>query len=249
MIVDSLLYVGRSLLATDVVPAAAFAALDRSGADVGIAAPMKPPGYHFRAANEYLAKMVLESGGRLIGLARVDPNLGQSACDDLVYAVEQLKLAGLFLHPWEECFQITSPRVRPVLEIARLRHLPVYIASGYPWVSEALQVSSVARDYPEVSMVATNGCQINISGLGTFDAFEAMAEADNLLMQTAGVYRQDFIDEVISRHGANRVMFASAFPYMDPALEILRTRRAEGGEPGQRLLAGGNAARLFGLST
>ena len=53
------------------------------------------------------------------GFARVDPNLGAEACDELDRALGELGLAGLFLHPWEEVFRISAPLVDPVLEAAR----------------------------------------------------------------------------------------------------------------------------------
>jgi predicted TIM-barrel fold metal-dependent hydrolase len=247
MIVDSLTYMGSSLLGEDVSATDLKAALDRTGVDVAVVSPMKPPSYHLRAANELVAKAVSESDGRLVGLARVDPNVGESASEDLVYGLEQLGFVGLFLHPWEECFQITSPRVGPLLEIAREHLVPVVIASGYPWVSEALQVASVAEEYPTVDFIATNGGQINISGLGTFDAFLALAGNANLQIQTTGVYRQDFIEEVISRYGPERVLYASGFPYMFPALEILRVHRAECDDAAKADIIGGNAIRAFKL--
>jgi predicted TIM-barrel fold metal-dependent hydrolase len=247
MIVDSLTYLGESLFGSDTHVADLLTALDGAGIDRAIVCPMKPPNYVLRPANERLAESVQRHPDRLVGLARVDPNRGQEACDDLLYCLEELGLAGLFLHPWEECFPITSPRVRPLLDIARQRRIPVVVASGYPWLSEALQVGAVAREYPDVTLVATNGCQINISGLGTFDAFEALAGNANLMIQTAGVYRQDFIEEVIKRHGAGRVLYSSAFPYMDPRLELMRVSHANCDQSTKDQLAGSTAAAVFGL--
>jgi predicted TIM-barrel fold metal-dependent hydrolase len=162
--------------------------------------------------------------------------------------VSELGLRGVFLHPWEETFRANAPLVHPVCETARRLGVPVVVAAGWPWLSDGLQVGEVAARYPEVTFVATNGVQINISGLGQQDAELALADNPNLLVQTAGVYREDFLERVVRAFGAERLLFASGFPQFDPRLEILRVRWApnlDGAAKG--LILGGNATRLLAL--
>ena len=104
--------------------------------------------------------------------------------------------------------------------------LPVIVAAGYPWLSEGLQVGELARRHPEVRIVATNGCQINISGLGQTDAELALEANPNLVVQTTGVYREDFLEGVSARFGPERLLYASGFPFFEPRLEVLRVRWA-----------------------
>ena len=206
---------------------------------------MKPRGYDLGPANEAVAEAVRAHPDRLRGFARVDPLLGDEACAELARALGDLGLSGLFLHPWEETFRVSAPFVDPVIETARRDRAPVIVATGYPWLSEALQVGELARRFPDVTFVATNGAQINISGLGQTDAELALAANDNLFIQTAGVYREDFIEGVVRRFGAHRVLFASAFPLLEPRLEILRVRWAHLDEGAKEEILGGNAARLL----
>jgi uncharacterized protein len=185
---------------------------------------------------------------RLTGLARVDPLLGDDACEELERALDELGLGGLFLHPWQETFPIADHRVDAIVAIARRRGVPVIVAAGYPFLSEALQVGALARRFPDVVFVATNGIQLNISGLGQTDAELALAGADNLLLQTSGVYREDFIEGVVRRFGARRVLYASSYPLLDPRLEIRRVQWAAFSESESDALLGGNAATVFGLA-
>ncbi len=215
--------------------------------DCAIVCPARPRGYHLAAANDAVAEAVTVAAGRLTGIARVDPLLGRDACAELERALGHLELQGLFLHPWEESFRITDSCVTPVVETARRFGVPVIVAAGYPWVSEALQVGTLARRFPDVPFVATNGLQLNISGLGQIDAEFAMAEADNLFIQTAGVYREDFLKGVVSRFGHRRVLYASSYPLLDPRLEIRRVQWAGFSEEEAAALLGGNARSLFGL--
>lgn len=140
---------------------------------------------------------------------------------------------------------MSAPLVDPVMEVARERGAPVIVAAGYPWLSEGLQVGELARRFRDVPIIATNGGQINISGLGQTDVELALADNGNLLIQTAGVYREDFLEGVVARFGAERVVFASAFPLMDPRLEIRRVQWAHVDESAKERILGGNLASLL----
>jgi len=209
--------------------------------------PVKPPGYHLGEANDAVAAAVAAGDGRLVGLARVDPLQGDEAGRELERALGGLGLCGLFLHPWEETFRIADRRVDPVVAVAREHGVPVVVAAGYPWLSEALQVGELARRFLDVTFVATNGLQLNISGLGQVDAELALAAAPNLRLQTAGVYREDFLEGVVRRFGVERLLFASAYPLFDPRLEIRRVEWADFSADDAAALLGGNAQIVFRL--
>jgi uncharacterized protein len=187
----------------------------------------------------------MQGNARFAGLARVDPRLRDAAYREFERALTELGLRGLFLHPWEENFPITAPYVQPLMEIAGERGVPVVVASGYPWVSEALQVGRLAAQNPAVTIIATNGGQVNISGLGQTNAELALANNDNLLLQTAGVYRQDFLEMIVTRYGPDRLLFAGAFPWMDPRLEVLRVRWAHFSDAEKESILSKNADRIF----
>jgi len=125
----------------------------------------------------------------------------------------------------------------------------VLVATGYPWVSEAAQVGDLARRHPDVSLIMTHGGQINISGLGQMDAFEVLRRHSNVCMETSGVYRQDFILEVVDQLGPDRVLFGSNSPRMDVRLEVERVRRANVNEAARTLMLEGNARRVFRLES
>lgn len=245
MTIDSLTFLGESLFGPRATPADLIAMLDELEVERAVVCPLKPPGYHLGPANDAVAEAVRAHPGRLAGFARVDPNLGEAACVELERAAGELGLRGLFLHPWEETFRVSATLVDPVLEVARSRGLPVIVAAGYPWLSEGLQVGELARRFPDVRIVATNGGQLNMSGLGQTDVELALAASANLVVQTAGVYREDFLENVVSRFGAGRLLYASAFPYLEPRLELLRARWAHFDDAARAAVLGGNAVSLF----
>jgi len=197
---------------------------------------------------EQLAEAVAREP-RLVGLARVDPNQAQEAVQELERATKELGLKGLFLHPWEETFRINGPRDDPLLARCAELQIPVVIASGNPWVSEAAQVGALPRRSANVTLVMTHGGQINISGLGQADALGTLQRHPNVCMETSGVYRQDFLEDVATQIGPERVLFGSNSPFMDIRLEVERVRWANLAEDSKMLILAGNAQRIFKLDS
>jgi len=241
--VDALTFVGESLFGPSATVDELLRALDETGCDRAVVCPFRPRSYRLEEANDLVTRAVERHPDRLVGFARVDPNLGDAAARELGRATGELGLRGLLLHPWEETFRVHDRTVDDLLDGFAL---PVIVAAGYPWLSEGLQVGELARRHPALPIVATNGCQINISGLGQTDAELALAANPNLVVQTTGVYREDFLEGVVARHGAERLLYASGFPLFDPRLEVLRVRWAPNlDDAGRAQVLGGNAERLL----
>jgi predicted TIM-barrel fold metal-dependent hydrolase len=246
VIVDGFTLLGDSLYPGGVNAAAAIAAMDEAEIDVAVACPVKPRSYDLPSANRAVAEAVARHPTRLVGFARVDPFLGGEACRHLRAAVAD-GARGLFLHPWEETFRANAPVVDPVIRTASELDIPVLIAAGYPWLSEGLQIGALAGRFPEVTFIATNGAQMNISGFGQVDAELSLSRNANLLITTNGVYREDFLEGVVRRVGAERLVFASGFPAMDPVLERRRVEWSHLKEGEKKRVLGITLARLLEL--
>ncbi len=248
MTIDGLSFLGASLFGTGDAPDALVRRMDELDIAVTVVAPCRPPDYHLPPANAWLAEVARHADGRLVGLGRIDPNR-PDAVRHAEEALGGLGLRGLFLHPREEVFGIDGPGVDAVVEVAAAHGRPVVVSAGWPWLAEALQVAELARRHREVRFVMTNGGQFNISGLGQFDAELALRRCPNLLVQTSGVYRQDFIERAVAELGAQRVVFASGSPVFSATYELLRVQLAEvASEADRELILEGNAASLFGLA-
>jgi predicted TIM-barrel fold metal-dependent hydrolase len=241
VIVDSLVFLGESLFGHAVSADDLLAWMDELEVDVAVVAPLRPRDYHLGPANDAVAEAVRAHPQRLVGLGRVDPNQGDAAAVEAERCLGELGCVGLFLHPWEETYRVDNPAVADVVPDGA----PVVVASGYPWLSEGLQVGELARARAGRPVVATNGGQINISGLGQTDVELALAASENLLVQTSGVYREDFLEGVVARFGAERLLYASAYPWFDPRLELLRVRWAHFDDDARSAILGGNAQRML----
>ncbi|MHB1683902.1 MAG: amidohydrolase family protein [Bacilli bacterium] len=222
MKIDAHVHVGKSIFGYELSPEKLREDMLQNGIDVSILCPVQPYTYHLEPENDYIARLVREYGDVFVGFCRVDPRQGDKAVQEVERAISTLGLKGVFLHPWEEGYRVNADFVVAVVERASELRVPIMISTGYPWLSHALQVADLASQVSEAKIIMTNGGQINISGLAQADAYQALRRQDNLLIETSGVYRQDFLENVIKEFGSQRVVFGSNAPRMHQGFELDR---------------------------
>jgi predicted TIM-barrel fold metal-dependent hydrolase len=246
MIFDFRVFVGQSFDGTQQATTELLRTMDLLNVEMALVCPLKPLSYNLDQANANLAASLKDHSGRLLGAARIDP-WQPAAAESLRRGLEVHDLRALYLNPWEESFRADMEQLDSLMQIAEAQASPVLVASGYPWLSGALQVRKLAQRWPNVPVVMTNGGQINISGLGQADATLALRQTPNLYIDTAGVYRQDFIEETVEAFGAERVLFGSGAPYFDQRYEIKRVLLAKVSDAARQAMQGDNALRMLGL--
>ncbi|HET7034274.1 MAG TPA: amidohydrolase family protein [Thermomicrobiaceae bacterium] len=245
---DAQVRLGDCLYGYSLRPADLLASMERCDIGRAVLCPARPRGYDLGPANDLVAQAVSAWPDRFVGFARVDPWRGEAAVRELDRAIQQLGFRGLFLDPWEEHFVITDPIVYPIVEAAAALRLPVMIAGGYPTFSHPSQIAALARRFPEVTFIATHAGQINISGLLLGDAQAMMRACPNVIAETSGVYREDFIEDCIAEFGPGRVLWGSGAPIFDQAFETLRARMAHVSDAVKQQVGWDNIARLVARS-
>ena len=247
MIVDAFVQVGKSIHGYENPPEEVLRNMEEYGIDKSVICPVQPYTYNLEPQNDYVSGLVKKYPQSLIGFCRVDPRQTDKAVSEVNRSIEELGLKGVFLHPWEESYKVNEDFVIPILRQAAALNVPVMIATGYPWVSHALQVAHLAEQVPEVNIIMTHGGQINISGLAQADAALALRSHKNLFMETSGVYRQDFIEEAIDEFGAHRVFFGSNSPKMHQGFELDRAISATKNNPLQSVVLGEGIKQLLNM--
>jgi predicted TIM-barrel fold metal-dependent hydrolase len=248
MLIDSHVHLGRSLFGVELTEEALLASMDKHEIGQAVLIPIKPPAYHLGPENDRIADTVSRHRDRFAGFARVDPWQGMAALAELRRGIETLGLIGLFLHPFEEQFAANDERTFPLLEYLDDHGLPLMIAGGYPVFSHPSQIGDLASQFPNLTIIATHGGQINISGLLLADALRTMRANPNVIMETSGIYREDFIEDTVAEIGADRVVWGSNAPYMDQGFETLRVRRAHLDDDVKRKIGRENIRRVCRLA-
>lgn len=245
MKIDAHVYLGRSLFGYSQSCDEILRKLDALDIDRCVVCPVKPCGYNLGPENDFVASAVKEHGDRFFGLVRVDPRQGADALKEMTRGIEKLELQGLYLNPWEETCPVDSELLYPLLEMASKYGIVVMIKGGYPVVSHPSQIADLARRFPQTSMIATSGGQINISGGALQDARMMLEENKNVYMETSGIYREDFIEEMARVLGAERLIYGSGSPVLDMSFEIQRVSRAHIPQGDKKKIMGANLMKLI----
>ena len=96
--------------------------MDKEGIDIAVILPVAP-----YISNEYISKIVDYDPKRLVGFASVVPNPADYAIKELKYAIQELGLKGLKLHPGMQGFCLKNPHILRVLKFSGELGIPVII--------------------------------------------------------------------------------------------------------------------------
>jgi predicted TIM-barrel fold metal-dependent hydrolase len=245
MIIDGRVHLGHSLFGYGQSASHILSSMDRLRIDRAVLVPVKPRDYHLGPMNELVADVVHKHPDRFIGLCRVDPWQGDAAAAEVRRGFDELGACGLYLDPWEENFQANDDVVLPVLREVAGRAKPVVINAGHVRVSHPTQIWDIASRFPKVQFVACNGGQINICGILLSEARRMLEACPNIVIETAGTYREDFLEEIVTEVGEDRVLFASGSPLYDQEFEMARVRFAHISEMQREKLWALNALAVF----
>jgi uncharacterized protein len=193
----------------------------------------------YARANAEVARIVARHPGRLIGYACVHPVRDAGRVRELVgRAVCEWGFQGMKVH------RLDAPATREVCEAAAAFGVPLlYDVAGSPELLE-----QAAPEYPEVTFVVPH--------LGSFaDDWRAhqrlidqLRRLPNVLADTSGVRRFDYLVQAARRAGPGRLVFGSDGPWLHPALELAKVRLLCLPPDQEALVLGGNLHRILGAA-
>jgi uncharacterized protein len=248
MVIDIHTYIGESLFDRKISPDDLLKNMDRLGIDMSVIIPMKPFDYHLESENDRVAEIAAAYPSRFQAFGRVDPWRKEKAEAEVIRIFDKLNFSGLYINPLEEQCPLTSQVLKPVLNIMRNIRKPVMISGGHVRVSHPRQVEYIAREYPDITFIVTSGGQINICGALLWDAEEMLKTCPNVIMETSGIYRRDFIEQMTENLGGSRIVFGSGTPYYNQEFEMERIKTAQIPDEQKKMLLGQNAADILGIS-
>ena len=169
----------------------------------------------YAVANAEVARLVARRPDRLIGYACVHPVRDRRRIRTMVgRAVREWGFRGVKVH------RLDAPVSREVCEAVASFGVPLlYDVAGQPELLE-----QVAPEYPRVTFVVPH--------LGSFaDDWRAhqrlidqLRRLPNVLADTSGVRRFDYLVQAMRRAGADRLVFGSDGPWLHPGLELEKIR-------------------------
>lgn len=166
------------------------------------------------------------------------------------------RMKGLKLHPVSQNFSPDDERMKPVYQWIIKHDLPINAHSGTnidgsSQFGEPKRWTSVLEEFPDLKLILAH------LGNGFWDQSIEIAERfPNVMFDTAIAI--SYIDspntlddeeaaDIIRTIGADRILFGSDYPWIDPSKDIDRIKGLNISDKNKELILGKNAAQLFNL--
>jgi predicted TIM-barrel fold metal-dependent hydrolase len=196
-------------------------------------------GPDMRGGNDQVAAAMRAHPGRFLGYATVDPNEPKAMAAELERCFEQLGFHAIKFHCGTHGYPAESERYRPALEYAEARGLCVLIHGS---ITERL-----LETYPRALFLSAH--------VGGWDgrapnaAVELSKRHANLFLDlTSSAAWNGAIEALVQEAGAERIVFGSDVPLMDPGYQLGRVLGSLLSADEKRRILYENAARLFRIS-
>lgn len=150
---------------------------------------------------------------------------------------------------YDRAARLNSPYTQARLSLAP--QMPVVIDAGFEGFSRPADLEPFLQwfydAFPDRACILTHGGQLNISGGHLSAARQIFQQYPQTILETSGIYRQDFLEEMLQILGASRLIFGSGFPMMEERLELERIRILPVDDASYRAITCDNARRIFGM--
>ena len=198
-----------------------------------------------RTGNDLTARFVARHPDRLIGFAYVSPLVPDTMASELERAVDHLGMRAIKIYPSYTPFPLDDPVWDPVYDFAHRRGLAIITHTGIEPTTAPRFLSQVAPRFPGARFVAGHA--------GNVEPFRAQAiraarTCPNVFLETCSSFRSPgVVEELVKKAGAERVLYGSDTPLMDPRCQIGKILTADISDQAKRQLLGENACRLLGI--
>jgi predicted TIM-barrel fold metal-dependent hydrolase len=198
------------------------------------------------AGNDMMLASVAAYPGRLLGACAVSGSHPDLSWGEMERCFDQPGVVLIKIHPWYSKCALNDPRMKGIYAFAEERRAPVLVHTwldGDPFGSLDL-FAEAARAHPGIRWIMGH------SGgpYGSRRAVEIARELPNVFLDTTlsmGPARQ--IEFFVGEVGAERILFGTDNPFIDPRPQIGRVGLARISNQNKIDIFGGNAKRLLGL--
>ena len=197
-----------------------------------------------RSINAFIKEECDKSGGRLIGLGAIHPDVEDPIAE--IENIERLGLHGVKIHPDVQKFMLDDPKMFPIYQRLEGR-LPILIHCGdyrYPY-SHPERLARVLDRFPKLDVVAAH-----FGGWSLWDLALEYLEDRRCYLDTSssfGFLGRRRSRELIERYGSDRIVFGVDFPMWDHKEELDTFLSFGFSDAENEKMLSGNALRVLGL--
>jgi len=172
--------------------------------------------------------------------------------EDELVSLYEAGIIGIKFHPDYQKFYVDDPKMFPIYEKAAelgliiVFHAGVDIGLPAPYHCPPVRMKRVVRAFPGAKIVAAH-----LGGFDYWDEVEDILAGEKLYLDTSfSLYKlgkEQFL-RIASKHGYDRLLFASDSPWGDQTEEVKRLQSLILPSDIEDAILGGNALRLLGLT-
>jgi len=194
----------------------------------------------FRLGNQLVHKAIENHPDRFIGYAVLNPNYPEEIVDELAICFEKYGMKAIKWHGNVQQYPLDGDNYKPVLEYAESNNLTI-LCDGLGRFKTLRELSS---QYRNTNFLIAHQGSWDMKGLP--EALAVAAEAPNVYLDSSGSIEWfGGFEKVVSKVGAEKVLFGSDFPWGNLAFMIGRVLFSEIRDEEKRSILGLNARALF----
>ncbi|MCA9982950.1 MAG: amidohydrolase [Anaerolineales bacterium] len=222
-------------------PAIMLRAMDAVGIDIACLFHIfQPDG---TTSNDLNARFIARHPDRFVGFAYVSPLMPERMVPELERAIDDLNFVAIKLYPPYTPWPFNEERWFPIYQFAHERELAIIFHTDHFHTNRPRYLADIAPLFPRANFVA--GHSGNVAEARA-EAIAAAQAYTNVYMETCSTFRSPgVIEELVREAGAERVLFGSDIPLMDPRSQLGKIITADISDEAKRLILGANAARLL----
>lgn len=220
--------------------------MDRCGIDVTVLSAHAGISSDFVRGNDESIAAADRHPDRVLVYCVVNPNYPKAAEAELKRCFTHPAVRGIKLHPeLHGDYPLDGPGYRAAWEYAAEHRLPV-LSHSYFGGDSLGTFARMAGRYPEATVV------VGHAGLdhGLEQVVRLTSEHPNIMVDLCGVLVQPGVADVLAeRVGADRLLLGTDMPFVNGVAQLGTLLYSALDRDALAAVAGGNAARLFGLPT
>lgn len=199
-----------------------------------------------RVSNDRTITFTSRHPDRFIPFAYIWPEGGaDTMVAEAKRSIDELGCKAFKTYPPHTTFTLADRRWDPLYEFVQERGLTLITHTSSEWQSYPKYLGEVASRFPGANFVA--GHSGNVLEYRN-QAIEAARAYPNFYLETCSTFRTPgVIEQLVREGGADRVLFGSDLPLMDPRSQIGKVITADLSDEDKRRVLGENAKRLLGL--
>ena len=198
----------------------------------------------FKRGNDLLAETIAKYPGRLVGQVAVNPRYPNEIVEELDRCEKRHGMRLVKIHPFCHDYPADGPGYRALWDYANEQELVVLT---HTWDSDGTcgpeRFGPIARQHRRVKIILAHA---GVTQRGCEQAIGVARRHDNLYLDVASSQPHvGMIERFVREVGAERVLFGSDMPVLEPAAQLGRVAYAEISEENKEKILGLNAFKLW----